>query len=135
MPKIEIEKSIVSRAVQGDKEAMKAMFMPFLQEDDAIVSVEYLGKYGIFFTTKSFVCVTDKKVASIRRRLAETTRRRLGVAATVSAGAVISETGLPEVNDLIQRADEALYESKREGKDRITVEHLDLTGEPTGGHR
>ena len=65
MPKIEIEKSIVSRAVQGDKEAMKAMFMPFLQEDDAIVSVEYLGKYGIFFTTKSFVCVTDKKVASM----------------------------------------------------------------------
>ena len=103
-------------------------------------STDVVGRFGgdeflVFIPGPVGESTLDKKVASIRRRLAETTRRRLGVAATVSAGAVISETGLPEVNDLIQRADEALYESKREGKDRITVEHLDLTGEPTGGHR
>ena len=41
------------------------MFQSFMGDDETIISVEYLGKYGVFFKTKSFVCITDKKVASL----------------------------------------------------------------------
>lgn len=65
MAKIQIGGSIVKQATFGNKEAIKAMFQTFMAEDETIISVEYLGSYGIFFTTKSFVCITDKKVASM----------------------------------------------------------------------
>lgn len=65
MAKIQIEGSIVKQATLGNKKAIKAMFQTFMAEDETIISVEYLGSYGAFFTTKSFVCITDKKVASM----------------------------------------------------------------------
>lgn len=65
MGKIKIESSIIEQAKSGNKEALKKMFQTFLAEDENIISAEYLGCYGIFFTTKSFVCITDKKVASL----------------------------------------------------------------------
>lgn len=65
MAKIQIDKSIVEQATSGNKDAIKAMFQTFLAEDESIISVEYLGSYGVFFKTKSFICVTDKKVASM----------------------------------------------------------------------
>lgn len=65
MAKIQIDGSIVKHATLGNKEAIKTMFQTFMAEDETIVSVEYLGSYGVFFTTKSFVCITDKKVASM----------------------------------------------------------------------
>lgn len=65
MGKIKIESSIIDRATNGDKEAIKAMFETFISDDETIISVEYLGKLGILFPTKSFVCVTDKRVASM----------------------------------------------------------------------
>lgn len=65
MSKIQIDGSIVKQATTGNKDAIKAMFLTFMAGDETIVSVEYLGSYGIFFTTKSFVCITDKKVASL----------------------------------------------------------------------
>lgn len=66
MAKIQIDGSIVKQATFGNKEAIKAMFQTFMAEDETIISVEYLGSYGVFFTTKSFVCITDKKVASMQ---------------------------------------------------------------------
>lgn len=66
MSKIIIKKTIVKQATTGNKEAIKAMFQTFIADDETIISVEYLGKYGVFFTTKSFVCITDKKVASLQ---------------------------------------------------------------------
>lgn len=66
MGKIKIDGSIISRATNGDKEAIKAMFQTFVSEDEKIIAVEYFGKYGIIFPTRSFVCVTDKKVASMQ---------------------------------------------------------------------
>lgn len=60
---IKINTSIIKQATAGDKDAIKSMFSTFLAEDENIISVEYLGSYGVFFTTKSFVCLTDKKVA------------------------------------------------------------------------
>lgn len=65
MAKIQIDRSIVKQATSGNKDAIKAMFQTFMAEDETIISVEYLGSYGVFFTTKSFVCITDKKVASM----------------------------------------------------------------------
>ena len=65
MAKIQIDGSIVKQATSGNKEAIKTMFQTFMAEDETIVSVEYLGSYGVYFTTKSFVCITDKKVASM----------------------------------------------------------------------
>ena len=65
MGKIQIDGSIVKQATYGNKEAIRAMFQTFMAEDENIISVEYLGSYGVFFTTKSFVCITDKKVASM----------------------------------------------------------------------
>lgn len=65
MAKIQIDGSIVKQATLGNKEAIKAMFQTFMAEDETIISVEYLGSYGVLFTTKSFICITDKKVASM----------------------------------------------------------------------
>ncbi len=65
MAKIRIDGSIVKQAMLGNKGAIKAMFQTFQAEDETIISVEYLGSYGVFFTTKSFVCITDKKIASM----------------------------------------------------------------------
>lgn len=66
MAKIEINKSVVAKAKKGDHYAIKEMFSPFLGEDETILSVEYLGKYGVFFPKRSFVCLSDKKVATIQ---------------------------------------------------------------------
>lgn len=63
MAKIEIDSSYIDLAKSGNKYAMKAMFQTFIAEDENIISVEYLGSYGIIFSTQSFVCVTDSKVA------------------------------------------------------------------------
>jgi hypothetical protein len=65
MAKIEIAKSLVKQATTGNKDAVKAMFQTFMAEDETIISVEYLGKYGVFFPTHSFVCITDTKVAAL----------------------------------------------------------------------
>lgn len=66
MAKITIDKSVVKQATNGSKEAIKTMFQSFMSVDETIVSVEYLGSLGLFFTTKSFVCITDKKVATMQ---------------------------------------------------------------------
>lgn len=65
MAKIEIQKSVVARAKEGDHTAIKEMFLPFLGNDETIISVEYLGKYGVIFPTRSFVCLSDKKIAAL----------------------------------------------------------------------
>lgn len=65
MSKIELNKSALAKAKEGDHDAIKQMFMPFLGHDETIITVEYLGKYGVFFPTRSFVCLSDKKVASL----------------------------------------------------------------------
>lgn len=65
MAKIEIQSSIIERAMIGDKNAIGTMFQSFISEDENIMDVQYLGSYGFIFTTKSFVCVTDRRIASM----------------------------------------------------------------------
>lgn len=54
MGKIKIDSSIIEQTKSGNKEAIKKMFQTFLAEDENVISVEYLGSYGVFFTTKKF---------------------------------------------------------------------------------
>lgn len=66
MAKIEIKRNVVAKAKAGDYAAMQEMFAPFLGEDETILSVEYLGKYGVIFGSHSFVCLSDKKIAALQ---------------------------------------------------------------------
>ena len=57
------------------------------------------------------------EAGSIVRRLAEAWRRTLP-ATTFSAGIAVHRSG-PSAGDTLERADRALYEAKRLGRDRI----------------
>lgn len=65
MSKIKIQSTLLKKAVLGDKSAIKSMFQNFVGEDDTIIDVQYLGSYGFIFKTKSFVCISDRKIASM----------------------------------------------------------------------
>lgn len=65
MAKIKIQSTVLKKAVLGDKVALKAMFQNFVSEDETIMDAQYLGSYGFLFKTKSFVCITDRRVASM----------------------------------------------------------------------
>ena len=64
MAKIKIQSTVLKRAVLGDKAAI-TMFQSFISEDESILDVQYLGSYGFIFKTRSFVCVSDRKIASM----------------------------------------------------------------------
>ena len=68
----------------------------------------------------------NAKMDRIRSELTAKSREKLGFPATISAGAVITRQGLPEVTELIKMADAALYQSKHGGKNRITIHLLDF---------
>lgn len=65
MAKISIKSSVIKRACCGDKTALQIMFQNFVSEDETIIDVQYLGNYGFLFKTKSFVCISDKRIASM----------------------------------------------------------------------
>src|SRR4029077_5477924 len=57
-----------------------------------------------------------------RLRLAVRDLRPVGVQMTVSIGAAVSRPGGFDVDDLVQRADEALYAAKANGRDGVFVD-------------
>jgi diguanylate cyclase (GGDEF)-like protein len=57
------------------------------------------------------------EAGSIVRRLAEAWRRALP-ATTFSAGIAVNRSGSPP-GETLERADRALYEAKRQGRDRV----------------
>lgn len=60
-------KDLVSRAMEGDQQALSEMFLTVLPDDEKIIHADYLGILGIWILgTKSFGCVTTKRVASIQ---------------------------------------------------------------------
>lgn len=92
---------------------------------------DIVGRFGgdefvVFVPCPLEESVLATKIGRIREGLARRTQAELGFAATASAGAVIAATGLPEVTDLIRRADTALYQSKNSGKDRLTMHRVDF---------
>lgn len=62
MSKIRFKSTIMYSAKRGDQGSIKMLFSSFIGEDETILGVEYFGRYGVFFHTHSFVCVTDKKL-------------------------------------------------------------------------
>lgn len=54
-------------------------------------------------------------------------RNGLAVSTTVSAGVATYPVGALDETELIERADRALYESKRRGRNRVTVQAIDVT--------
>ena len=63
-----ISTSVLQQAKENDVEAVATMFRQFTLEDEKIYFAEYLGMKGYFsrFSTHSFACVTDHRVATIR---------------------------------------------------------------------
>lgn len=66
MAKIQFDSSLVRNAKKGDKQAIAKMFSSFVGDGEQIHEVEYFGKYGVFFLTHSFICVTDKKIYALQ---------------------------------------------------------------------
>lgn len=66
MSKIEVEKSLLKKAKEGDLESLKSIFKAFVGSNQEILYVDSFGKYGVFFPDYCFACVTDKKICSIR---------------------------------------------------------------------
>jgi diguanylate cyclase (GGDEF)-like protein len=64
----------------------------------------------------------------IRSAFAEAAREVEGhsIAATVSAGVVITQNAVPDISALLAQADHALYCAKEKGRDRVEVSSVDL---------
>ena len=66
MAKIKFESSILEKAIRGDKNAISTMFQSFIGNDEQILDARYFGCHGILFSkTRSFVCLTDKRLSRI----------------------------------------------------------------------
>jgi diguanylate cyclase (GGDEF)-like protein len=65
----------------------------------------------------------EEAALEIAERLRQAVRRRrpVGVAVTVSIGVAVSHTGVVDTDDLVARADAALYSAKAGGRDTVIV--------------
>ncbi|MBI1347705.1 hypothetical protein GC163_15630 [bacterium] len=60
-------KSLTSRALGGDRQAIETMFRQFTPPDETYYAVDYLGFEGLWiFGTHSFGALTDRRVAAMR---------------------------------------------------------------------
>lgn len=94
-------------------------------------STDIVGRFGgdefiVFIPGPVSEDSLNAKMGRIRAELADKSREKLGFSTTISAGAVITRQGLPEVTELIKMADAALYQSKHGGKNRTTIRLLDF---------
>lgn len=65
--RVQMEASLMDRAKQNDKEALTTIFRQFIPPTEKIEFAEYFGTDGIFgFGNKSFACLTDRRLASLR---------------------------------------------------------------------
>jgi hypothetical protein len=62
---VQLAPALLSRAKQGDKEAITVMFRQFIDPAETIHSVEYLGRRGLITGHHSFGCLAERRVASI----------------------------------------------------------------------
>jgi diguanylate cyclase (GGDEF)-like protein len=63
-----------------------------------------------------------------RLRRAVSERRPIGVDVTISIGVAVAPSGLLDTDELVDRADAALYSAKAGGRDRVTVGAAQLSG-------
>ena len=108
----------------GDKVlvAFAALVRGCLRKEDLLA--RYGGEEFIALLPAATQSATSTLAERIRRKLANTELRAAGknVRITVSIG-VASERGrsLPPLQDLLARADEALYTAKAEGRNRVVI--------------
>ena len=94
-------------------------------------STDIVGRFGgdefiVFIPGPVSEAALKSKMGRIQAELTAKSQEKLGFPTTISAGAVITRQGLPEVTELIKMADAALYQSKHGGKNRITIHLLDF---------
>ena len=94
-------------------------------------STDIVGRFGgdefiVFIPGPVSEAALNNKMGRIQAELTAKSQEKLGFPTTISAGAVITRQGLPEVTELIKMADAALYQSKHGGKNRITIHLLDF---------
>jgi two-component system cell cycle response regulator len=91
-----------------------------------IRKTDLAGRYG----GEEFLVLVPETPAAGAQTLGERLRRAVAAGApqgselpavTASIGIATTELGLPSVWDLVRRADEALYEAKEGGRDRVVV--------------
>ncbi|HEY3325724.1 MAG TPA: sensor domain-containing diguanylate cyclase [Novimethylophilus sp.] len=92
----------------------------------------YIGRFG----GEEFLIVLSEADSESSMRIAERLRCAVGghafpiadrqLAVTISAGVAFAESVVGvQANDLIAAADEALYDAKRQGRNRVAFRHLD----------
>ena len=95
------------------------------------------GRYG----GEEFVILlsgADAKTAlDTAQTIRETVRQRLesrNVTVSIGVASVAGSKAMPSVDDLLSRADEALYQAKRSGRDRVILsEHSEILSETPAG--
>lgn len=95
---------------------------------EGVRDMDFIARYG----GEEFAIVLPDANADIGHKVAERMRRSIGelpirlqngqqLPVTVSLGVATATSPLEEAEDLIRRADEALYDAKRCGRDRVVI--------------
>jgi hypothetical protein len=87
--------SLLGRAQQGDTQAIALMFRQFIGPEEEILAVEYLGIQGLWgLGTRSFACVTDRRVAALRVKVFGAVEYQDGMLEQVNSGAIVQPSRL-----------------------------------------
>jgi diguanylate cyclase (GGDEF)-like protein len=102
-----------------------------------IRGIDVAGRYGGEEFVLLLVDVDEEAVVvaveRIRKAIAQAVPPKVPCAVTASAGVAIhhGRFEVARVEELVKRADAALYRSKQEGRDRTTVEETPLSADPS----
>jgi diguanylate cyclase (GGDEF)-like protein len=102
-----------------------------------IRGIDVAGRYGGEEFVLLLVDVDEEAavvaVERIRKAVAQAVPPKVPCAVTASAGVAIhhGRFEVARVEELVKRADAALYRSKQEGRDRTTVEETPLSADPS----
>jgi diguanylate cyclase (GGDEF)-like protein len=92
----------------------------------AVRKYDLVGRYG----GEEFIVLVSgldpQSVVTMARRLHESVRSTpvAGIELTVSVGVAFASTGDARADDLVHRADTALYAAKRNGRDQVSVDDV-----------
>jgi two-component system cell cycle response regulator len=108
--------------VEGDRVLMKAAALIKESLRDIDIAARYGGEEFSVILPDTFRTGAFVVAERIRKRIDDHFRRRRGSPrVTISGGAASYPDDATDLDELIRRADEGLYRSKAEGKNRITL--------------
>lgn len=98
-------------------------------------STDVIGRFGgdefAVFADGSIPAETlEKKLKALQSLFGKESENEIGNVATCNIGVVLAHGEQVELTDIIRQADEALYESKQRGKNRLTVRNHRAPGTP-----